>query len=627
MPEIAYHVAMPEPATHYFEVSLRVTGLAGFRGASAAGGPAPEGTLEFSLPVWTPGSYSIEDYAKHLVDLRAESDGEEAGAELPLEKVGKSTWRVRLQGHEALRLRWRVWAHQLDVDAADLDEHHAFWNGTLLFLYLEGGKELPCTLEVEAPAGWEVYTGLEPVEGRPGLFRAADYDELVDCPVECGRPRLYTFEVEGVPHRLVLDGHGNEEPERLVADVRAIVAEAARMMGGLPYRHYTFLVHLVDRRGGGLEHRNSTAIQVGRFRFRDPKEYSRTLTLFAHEFFHLWNVKRIRPVALGPFDYLRENLTRLLWAMEGLTDYYAWMLVGRAGVVPRERFLAYVAEAVQRLEETPGRRVQPVAESSWNTWIDFYRPDENTPNTGISYYVKGSLVGLALDVEIRSRTEGRRSLDDVMRLLWERYGSRDRGVPELEGWKAVAEEVSGFSLDDFFARYVTGTEEMDWAGPLEFLGLELERRREEPEEEGAAGGEPMPGSDERWAWWYEKRPGAELGVRLESREGRLLVATVLEDGPAYGSGLAPGDEIVAVDGFRVVDEKGLRERLADRRPGERVRLTTFRREEERRVEVKLGERRPSRYALKPVPEPSEAQREAFAAWTHGQYSLASGERA
>ncbi|MDI3299011.1 MAG: PDZ domain-containing protein, partial [Bacillota bacterium] len=282
---------------------------------------------------------------------------------------------------------------------------------------------------------------------------------------------------------------------------------------------------------------------------------------------------------------------------------------------------------IQRLEETPGRRVQPVAASSWDTWIDFYRPDENTPNTGISYYVKGSLVGLALDVEIRSRTGGERSLDDVMRLLWERYGSRGAGIPEPEGWKAAAEEACGFDLDDFFARYVTGTEEIDWAGPLEYLGLELERSREEPEDEKSGSGEAMPGSEERWSWWYEKRGGGELGVRVEVREGRLLVTTVLEDGPAYGSGLAPGDEIVAVDGFRVADEKGLRQRLADRQPGERVRLTTFRREEERQVEVKLGERRPTKYTLKPVAEPTEAQREAFAAWTHGQYTLARAERA
>ncbi|MDI3316638.1 MAG: PDZ domain-containing protein [Bacillota bacterium] len=625
MPKIAYRVAFPEPATHYFDVTLRVSEIGGFRGASAAGGLAPEGTLEFSLPVWTPGSYSIEDYARHLVDLRAQAGEGEGGPELPVEKVGKSTWRVQLGGHDPIRLEYRVYAHQLDVDAADLDEHHAFWNGTLLFLYLEGGKEFPCTLQVEAPEGWRVYTGLEPVEGTPGLFRAADYDELVDCPVECGTPRLYTFEVEGVPHRLVLDGHGNEEPERLVADLRAVVAEAARLMGGLPYKEYTFLVHLLERRGGGLEHRNSTAIQVGRFQFREPKEYARVLTLFAHEFFHLWNVKRIRPLALGPFDYLRENLTRLLWAMEGLTDYYAWMLVGRAGVVPRERFLEYIAETIQRLEETPGRRVQPLAGSSWDSWIHFYRPDENTPNTGVSYYVKGSLVGLALDVEIRSRTGGRRSLDDVMRLLWQRYGSRDQGIPELEGWKATAEEACGFPLDDFFARYVTGSEEIDWAGRLEFLGLELERRRE-PEETQEPEGQAMPGSRERWAWWYERRPGAELGVRVEAKEGRLRVTTVLEDGPAYGSELAPGDEIVAVDGFRVTDEKALRERLADRRPGERVRLTTFRREEERHVEVKLAERRPSRYTLKPVARPSDAQREAFAAWTHGQYTLSGEEK-
>ena len=620
MPSLHYTVAMSQPGTHTFEVQVEARGVAAM------------GTLRFHLPVWTPGSYSIEDYARHVSRLSAEAEGRP----LTITKLDKSTWEIENPGADTVRLRYDVYADKLAVDEGQLNDRHAFFNGTLLFMYLEDAKGEPCTLTVRPAPGWRVVTGLPAVPGELFTFRAADYDELLDAPVECGTAPTYEFEVDGVGHTLLLDGHGNEDVDRLLRDLRSMVQEASHLMGGLPYAHYTFIVHLTERRGGGLEHRNSTAINVGRFQFREPKEYANVLTLFAHEFFHLWNVKRIRPEALGPFDYQRENYTRLLWAMEGITDYYAPLLVGRAGIVPRDRFLDYFAETIRRLEAVPGRRLQSAAASSFDTWIHFYRPDEQTANTGISYYTKGALLGLALDVRLRRASRNQRSLDDVMRLLWERYGAPGIGVPEIQGWQAVAEEVAGESLDDFFARYVIGTEEMEWADTLDYLGLTLERRaateKESKAEQSKAEqtkAEPSAGPakteqatvDPRWAEWRQSAVQSWLGLETRLSDGALLVKSVRADGPSYGVGLSAGDEIIAVNGFRVRNDDDLSARVQDHHPGENVQLAVFHDGELRAFTVLLRERQPNKYTLKPVAAPGESQRANFSDWLHGALTL------
>jgi predicted metalloprotease with PDZ domain len=458
---------------------------------------------------------------------------------------------------------------------------------------------------VLAPQGWRVSTGLEPrIENQEpnggeqfsvlgSSFLAQNYDELVDSPFECGTHRLLEFTAGGVPHRIALWGRGNENEAQLIEDTQKIVEVAHDMFGGLPYAHYTFIVHLNDGRGGGLEHRNSVAMVVDRWTFRPRASYERYLSLTAHEFFHVWNVKRIRAAPLGPFDYRGENYTRQLWAMEGVTDYYTDLLLLRAGLIGPERYLERLAEHITTLQSQPGRALQSLEQSSFDAWIKFYRPDENTRNTAISYYLKGALVALLLDLEIRQRTGGARSLDDVLRYFFERFPASGPGIPEAGGYRAAVEAVAGGSFATFFARYIAGTNELDYDQALGYAGLRLEWSHEQAPKDGQAP-----------AW---------LGVQLKTERGRLLVSSARSDGPAYAAGIYAGDELLALDSFRI-DEERLKARLAERAPDQIVTLSLFRRDELLHVPVTLAAAPHDKLAIVRRDDASAEQRAIYAGW-------------
>jgi len=366
------------------------------------------------------------------------------------------------------------------------------------------------------------------------------------------------------------------------------------MFGGLPYDRYVFIVHLTDARGGGLEHRNSVAMIVDRWTFQPRKSYERYLGLTAHEFFHVWNVKRLRAAPLGPFDYSRENYTRQLWAMEGVTDYYTDLLLLRAGLISPERYLELLAEKILALQSQPGRAIQSLEQSSFDAWIKLYRPDENTPNSAISYYLKGGLVALLLDLEIRQRTADARSLDDVLRALYERYPIDGPGIPEDGGYRAAVEQVAGGeSFVEFFERYVAGTDELDYAGALGYAGLRLDWHHERAPEHG--------------------QPPLGLGLRLKTEGGRTKVGHVLADGPAYAAGVYAGDELVALDGFRV-DEERLKARMAERRPGDTVTLSLFRRDELLHIPVVPAAAPPDKLAIVQREDAGAEQRRIYEGW-------------
>ena len=326
------------------------------------------------------------------------------------------------------------------------------------------------------PSGWKIATGLPAVNGQPNTFRAENFDVLYDSPVEVSNFKQIDFLVRGVPHRIVIDGEGNYDPERLRTSVQKIVEAETAMFGGIPYHDYTFILHLRSNTGGGLEHLNSTALGFRRFGFSDEKGYQSFNSLVAHEFFHLWNVKRIRPDALGPFDYTKENYTRLLWVAEGITEYYGNLMLSRARAHFQQAYLDHLAQQIQDFEELPGRKVMSAEESSFDTWIKFYRPDENTVNSQISYYDKGELLGLLLDLDIRRRTGGARSLDDVMRYLDTEFYLKGRNYTPADFQKAC-ELAGGASLEDFFARYVRGKDDLEavYNRMLAGAGLRLEQ--------------------------------------------------------------------------------------------------------------------------------------------------------
>jgi len=458
-------------------------------------------------------------------------------------------------------------------------------------------------VRVLAPDVWKVATGLPAVLGQKNTFRAENFDILYDSPFEASDFKTIVFNVKGVPHRIVIDGKGNYDPERMRLDVQKIVETQVGLMGEIPYRDYTFILHLRANAGGGLEHLNSTALGYPRFGFRirsgdratsaapnasetTERDYRGFLSLVAHEFFHLWNVKRIRPDALGPFDYTQENYTKVLWVAEGITDYYADLTLRRAGLVTESEFLTATARSMWSLQNTPGRLEQTVEESSFDSWIKYYRQDENSINSQVSYYDKGALLGLLLDLEIRKRSNAAKSLDDVMRYLYAEFFKKNRNYGPADVQKAC-ELMAGSSLEEFFNKYVRGTAELDYNAALEAAGLHLDTT-------SATG-------------------GVYFGADVAMDNDRLIVRRVYAGSPAYDFGLNAGDQIVAMDNMRATRDF-FNARMAEKKPGDLVNLTIFRFEDLSTLLIKLGERREGTYRIVPLPSATEAQKRIYRGW-------------
>lgn len=580
-PEIAFIVSMPKPHTHMLEVEVRVK--------HAAGDQAPAAEV-LVMPVWTPGSYMVREFARHVQDFAA-TDG--SGGVLEWEKINKNSWRVATRGSRAWRATYRVYANELTVRTNELNSDHAFWNNAALLMYLDGFLNTPLTLQVLAPEPWRVATGLPVEPGPKNTFRAENFDILYDSPVEVSSFKALSFEVKGVPHRIVIDGEGNYDPERMRRDVQKIVGASVELMGGeIPYRDYTFILHLRANTGGGLEHLNSTALGFRRFNFKPEAGYRGFLSLVAHEFFHLWNVKRIRPDALGPFDYTKENFTTLLWVAEGITSYYENMILRRAGLVTDKEFLADAARAFQSLQRTPGRGVMSAEEASFDSWIKYYRQDENSINSQVDYYEKGAILGLLLDLEIRKRSNGAKSLDDIMRYLYTEFSKKNRNYTPTD-FQKVSEMMAGSSLQEFFAKYVRGREEIDYNAALAAAGLRLDK--------GDLSGTTRAA---------EK---AYLGAEVAQESDRLMVKRVYAGSPAYEQGLNTGDQIIALDNRRVTKEF-FDARLAEKRPGELANLTIFRFDDLSSLPIKLGAFIDAPYRIVELATPSDEQRRIYQSW-------------
>ncbi len=445
-PEISYTVSMSKPWTHLLEVEVRVKSS------------YPNEKTDLVMPVWTPGSYLVREYARHVQDFAAR---DARGNALAWQKTNKNTWQIASKGASEIVATYRVYANELTVRTNELNDSHAFWNNAATLMYPDGQLKTSSTVKVEPYGEWKIATGLPRVSGQKNTFTAENFDVLYDSPFEVSNYKEINFEVRGVPHRMVIDGEGNYDLEQLKRDVPKIVAAAADMFGEIPYKDYTFIVNL--RGGGGLEHLNSTALQFNRFGFKPQSRYMGFMGLVAHEFFHAWNVKRLKPDALGPFDYTKENYTKLLWMAEGGTDYYSNVLLLRAGLISDKDFLANIASGMENLQAQPGRLQTSVEEASWDAWIKYYRQDENAINNQISYYEKGALVAGLLDVEIRKASGGAKSLDDVLRYFYTEFYKKGRNYTP-EDVQKTAEMMAGKSLDDFFRKYVRGREEIDYNG-------------------------------------------------------------------------------------------------------------------------------------------------------------------
>jgi predicted metalloprotease with PDZ domain len=572
-PDITYTVSMPKPHTHLLEVEARIR---------RTGSSPSQETLV--MPVWTPGSYLVREFARHVQDFAATDAA--SGRSLEWTKVNKNSWRVTTGNSKDWRATYRVYANELTVRTNELNDRHAFWNNAALLMYPDGFLKTGSKLVVNPPTGWQIATGLPAVAGQTNTFSAESFDVLYDSPVEVGNFKTISFAVKNVPHRIVIEGEGNYNAERLRTDVQKIVEAQVEMMGGeIPYRDYTFILNLNATGGGGLEHLNSTALITTRFSF-SPANYLDFLSLVSHEFFHLWNVKRIRPDALGPFDYTRENYTKLLWVAEGVTAYYEALHLRRAGLISDKQFLDMLAGTIRDVQTKPGRLVMSAEEASFDAWIKYYRQDENSANSQISYYDKGALLGMLLDVQIRKMSNGARSLDDVMRYLYTEFFKKNRNYGPAD-FQRASEMMAGGSLDDFFARYVRGREELPYDQILAGVGLRLE----------------APSATER----------PYLGADLAQDNDRLVVRRIYSGAPAYEQGINAGDQIVALDGFRV-NRDSFNQRIAEKRPGDTARLTIFRTDELRNFEIKIGGIRDASYRPMPVEQPTAEQSRLYQGW-------------
>ena len=591
--DIAFTVGMSRPHTHLFEVDIKI---------KRTGNAPNEESLV--MPVWTPGSYLIREFERHVQDFSAK---DAAGQPLKWEKVNKDTWRIATNGIAEWHATYRVYANELSVRTSELNSSHAYWNNANLLMYLDGFLKAPSTVQVLAPDVWKVATSLPIAPGPKNTFRAENFDILYDSPFEASAFKTIVFNVKGIPHRIVIDGEGNYDAEKMRRDVQKIVETEVEIMGGeIPYKDYTFFLHLRANAGGGLEHLNSASLGYPRFGFKPAsgdrttsspnatapeRDYRGFLSLVAHEFFHLWNVKRLRPDALGPFDYTRENYTKVLWVAEGITDYYADVALRRANLVTEQEFLSATAKSFQNLQNTPGRFEQTAEESSYDSWIKFYRQDENSVNSQVSYYDKGAILGLLLDLEIRKRSNGTKSLDDVMRYLLAEYFKKDRNYGP-EDFQKTCELMAGSSLEEFFAKYVRGRDELDYNAALNVAGLQLDTTKNEE-------GKPV-----------EK---ALFGADTEWENDRLIVKKVYTGSPAYDQGLNTGDQIVALNNMRVTKEF-FDARMAEKKPGDLINLTIFRFDDLSTILIKLGRTTEGTYRIAPLPNQTEAQKKIYKSW-------------
>lgn len=514
---IRYRIEVADPHAHLFRVTLTV--------------PHPAAEQVLSLPVWIPGSYLVREFARHLSQIEAW----QGTRRLTLNPIDKATWIAACRGSAALTVSYHVYAFDTSVRAAYLDATRGFFNGTSVFLRVQGREDQPHRVRLASlPKGWSVATALTAVQVNArgvGDYEAADYDELVDHPVELGHFWRGSFRAGGVPHEFVVAGAWpGFDGERLLGDAKKICEAQIRLWHGRgkpPFRRYLFLLNAVDDGYGGLEHRASTALICAR---RDlPRRAQTTLSdgyvtllgLISHEYFHTWNVKRLRPQEFTRYDYTRENYTQLLWFFEGFTSYYDDLVLRRCGLIDDARYLQLLAKTVNQVLGSPGRKLQSVAEASFDAWIRYYRPDENSANSTVSYYTKGALLALALDLTLRSRIRSpQATLDGVLRRLW----ALQRPISEADIRDAVAEEA-GERLDRELDAWVHGTQDLPLPDLLQAFGIR---------------------------WQTAKAQAAPaLGVRLAERQGSLKVQAVMRGSAAEVAGLAAQDEWLALEGWRL----------------------------------------------------------------------------
>ncbi len=565
---IHYKLSMPEPQTHLFEVEMR---LEGGRGKQVV-----------ALPVWTPGSYLVREYAKNVQNVGAQSTD---GTALKIRKLDKNHWEVKGKRGQDIIISYKVYAFEHSVRTSYLNSDHALVVPASVLMYWQKNQNRKHHLQIDLPESWStITTALEPFN-QPGNvnFSTNNYDELVDKPLELGNQHVIEFEVLGKPHLMALYGASNYVDSVLVADFTRIIEEEAKIFGGLPYDHYNFIFH-VEESYGGLEHANSSVNFIPRWSFTNEKRYKRFLGLVTHEFFHTWNVKRIYPRGVATFDYDNENYLDELWMAEGFTSYYDELILQRIGLSDKEAYLQVLKGEINALESRPGKLHQSVTEASWDSWIKFYRRNENSQNSTVSYYNKGHLLGLLLDIKIIAATDGKAKLDDVMLKLYQDFALNHKGYSSRDV-RLACEKLSGLDLEHFFKSYVFGLEPLPYAEVFQLAGLALDS------------------TTEKSAW---------LGTTFQDQAGKVVITRVLEDSPAWKAGLNVNDELIAIDGFRV--KSTTPKYFGEKVPGDRIVCTLSRNGILQDIHVTVGFTPTSIESVSQVEEPTDQQKLVFKKW-------------
>ncbi|TDG34873.1 M61 family peptidase [Pedobacter changchengzhani] len=506
--KIDFEVSFTEPQAHYAEVQMNIAGIV-------------NNYVDVKMPVWTPGSYLVREFEKSVEEFSASAGGQN----LKFEKVSKNTWRIFSSKADKIKIKYRVYAFEISVRTAFIDESHAFLSPTGIFMHPDGMINVPSTVKIIPYKTWaKVSTGLTPVEGKKFTYHAPNFDWLYDSPIEVGNQDTFEFMASGVRHEVAMYGGGNYDKEKLKIDMAKVVEQATAVYGENPNKYYLFIVHNFKRGGGGLEHLNSTTLGASRDAYADENGYKGFLSLVAHEYSHLWNVKRLRPIALGPFDYDNENYTTNLWIAEGFTSYYENKFLYRAGIYDLNEYLSEITSSLGTVVNSIGAKYQSAASSSFDAWIIGYRPNENSKNNSISYYSKGNVIGILMDLEIANATKGTKSLDDVMRAMYLQCKTLKRGYTDAE-FKAMVEKISGKDFTKFWAKYVTGVDELEYAKYLGYAGINMSAENSTPNK-------PV--------------TGATLQIG-----NRLVVTGTDRNSAAWIGGLNVNDEILALDGVTI----------------------------------------------------------------------------
>lgn len=595
---VRYRVEIPAPHQQYVHVVMEVA--------------APRGrSSRVAMPAWAPGSYLVRDFARHVYDLEARAVAKDGkGRALAVARLDKQTWRVE-HGGKPSTVRYLVFAAEGSVRTSHVDDLHASLLGSSVFLYVVGELGRPAAVDIALPPGWSAHTALEPVEGAPAgvaRFAAPDYDALVDAPIELGTPKVQRFTAGTATFEYVLTGAEGTaiDLSRLVADAERVARAQGELMGGFPFARYVFLLRVSPHGGGGLEHASSTSMMMRRADFDDDAGYASAARLAAHELYHAWNVKRIHDRALGPFDYAKEAHSRLLWLHEGCTETMEAQSLLHAGLTTADDYVGDLGKRWTAYVAKPGRNHDPISAISFEAWTKAYKPAPNHANVAVSYYEKGDLIGVALDLELRLRAAARGregSLPGLFRRLMASHGAEGRGIEPADVVAAASAEA-GEAMAWFFARYVDGTEELPLPELLERAGVEVRVSAPWLDDDG--------------------RPRAELTRAQRSQRiyaGLELtedaqIRNVQPGSPADAAGLMLDDEIVAVGGLEAQSRAAVVARFADHAPGQAVTLALFRggRLVERTVTLAESPVRTYRFALRPAAELTPQQLRVREGW-------------